>query len=71
MTTIYNYNGLWKLLIDKGMSKTELRIAAGFGAPALAKLGKNQPVSMETISKICKTLNCKIEDIVCLKEAVK
>ena len=58
-----SYNKLWKKLIDLEMSKTELRLKAGFSTKALAKLGKNENVNTEVLAKICKTLDCKIEDI--------
>ena len=57
------YNKLWKLLIDKNMNKTELRIATGITTTALAKLGKNENVSTEVLAKICKVLDCDISDI--------
>ena len=57
------YKKLWKLLIDKNMNKTELRMASGITTTALAKLGKNENVNTEVLAKICKTLDCKIEDI--------
>ena len=59
-----SYNKLWKLLIDRGIKKTELRTLAGVSTNVIAKLGKNDPVSMETLAKICTTLNCDISDIV-------
>ena len=59
-----SYNKLWKLLIDKHINKTELRKAAGISTNVIAKLGKNGPVSMETLAKICAALNCDIADIV-------
>lgn len=59
-----SYTRLWKLLIDKGMNKSQLRDAAGISTNAVAKLGKNEMVSLETIEKICYALNCDIEDIV-------
>ena len=58
------YDKLWKLLIDKKMNRTELKEASGISFNVLARLGKNEPVSFESIEKICFTLNCKIEDIV-------
>ena len=58
------YDKLWKLLIDKKMNRTELKEASGISFNVLARLGKDEPVSFETIEKICFTLNCKIEDIV-------
>ena len=57
------YNKLWKLLIDKKMNKTDLRIAAGITTTALAKLGRDENVNTEVLAKICQTLDCKIEDI--------
>lgn len=58
-----NYNKLWKLLIDKQMNKTDLRLKADIGTATLAKLGKNQPVSMEVVMRICSVLECNIADI--------
>ena len=58
-----NYNKLWKRLIDRGISKTELRLAAGLGTTTLAKLGKNEAVNAETIEKICKYLRVQPGDI--------
>jgi DNA-binding Xre family transcriptional regulator len=57
------YKKLWKLLIDKNMNKTELRLATGITTTALAKLGRNEHVNTEVLAKICKTLNCDISDI--------
>lgn len=59
-----NYNKLWKLLIDKNMNRTELMQAAEMGTSTLAKLGKNQYVSMDVIVRICKVMRCNIGDIV-------
>jgi DNA-binding Xre family transcriptional regulator len=59
-----NYNKLWKLLIDRGMTKTELRKIADISTTTLAKLGKNEIVSMDVILRICKALDCKIEDVI-------
>ena len=58
-----NYKKLWKLLIDKGITKTEMRKKAGISTSVLAKLGKNEIVSMNTLSKIIVALNCELEDI--------
>lgn len=59
-----SYKKLWKLLIDKDMKKKDLRIATGMTTTALAKLGKNEHVSTEILAKICKVLECNIEDII-------
>ena len=58
-----DYSKLWKLLVDKNMNKTELRMASGITTTALAKLGRDENVNTEVLAKICKTLDCKIEDI--------
>lgn len=63
-----NYNKLWKLLIDKGMSKTQLREQTGITTNVIAKMGKNENVSTEVICKICKALDCQITDIMELIE---
>jgi DNA-binding Xre family transcriptional regulator len=58
-----SYNKLWKLLIDKNMKKTDLRVQADIGTATLAKLGKDQPVSMDVILRICKVLSCNVSEI--------
>ena len=58
------YTKLWKILIDKKMKRTDLITTAGISANILAKLGKDEFVSMESLEKICKALNCNIGDIV-------
>lgn len=63
-----NYNKLWKLLIDRGMSKTQLREQTGITTNVIAKMGKNDNVSTEVICKICKVLDCQITDIMELVE---
>lgn len=60
---VIRYNKLWKLLIDKGMTKTELRIKAGLTTNALARLGKNESVQVETLFQICDVLGCNLDDI--------
>ena len=62
MKTI-SYNPLWKTLIDKGNKKTDLLALAGIGRGTLAKLSKNQEVSMTVLVKICNALNCELADI--------
>mgnify|MGYP003292011312 FL=1 len=59
-----SYNKLWNLLIDKKMTKTELRLAADISTTTLAKLGKDETVSMDVMLRICKVLNCGIEDVI-------
>lgn len=57
------YIRLWKLLLDKWMKKTDLKTEAGISSNVLAKLDKNEYVSMETMEKLCTSLRCNIEDI--------
>ena len=66
-----SYNKLFKLLIDKNMKKTELAKATGIGQNTLAKLSKNQTVSMDVLMRICEVLSCNIGDIVDFVEAEK
>lgn len=63
-----NYDKLWKLLIDKHISKTDLRLKAGLTTSALAQLGKNEYISLKTIEKICFALDCDIADILELRK---
>lgn len=58
------YNKLWKMLIDKNMSKTQLVKKAKISTNAMAKMGKNQDVRVETLVKVCGVLECTIDDIV-------
>ena len=57
------YNKLFKLLIDKSMRKTEFGKAVDISQGTLAKLSKNETVSMDVIIRICRTLNCTVDDI--------
>ncbi len=57
------YDKLWKILIDKRMNRTDLKDMAGISFNVLAKMGKGETVSLESLYKICKTLNCNIGDI--------
>lgn len=60
----FSYNKLWKLLIDKGWTKSELRQKAGISSSTIAKLGKGENVTTDILLKICIVLDCQIEDIV-------
>ena len=59
-----SYNKLWKLLIDKGMMKKDLMAATNITASTMAKMGKNELVSLEILMRICKALNCNIGEII-------
>lgn len=58
-----SYKKLWKILIDKGMKKKDLREVAGISWASVTKLSKGEMVSMEVLMKICKVLGCDIGDI--------
>ncbi len=64
MTSFHgNKRGLWKILIDKKLKRTDLIDLCGISSNVLAKLGKDEPVSMESLEKICVALSCNIEDV--------
>ena len=58
-----SYNRLWKMLIDKNMKRIEMQYLTGISGNILARMGKNQYVSMETIEKICKKLDCTVDEM--------
>ena len=58
-----DYSKLWKLLVDKSMSKTDLMEITGISSRVLAKLSKNETVTTDTIARICFALNCDVGDI--------
>ena len=59
-----SYNKLWKLLIDKNMNKMELREKCRMSPNTLAKMGKNENISMDVMQRICEELKCDVGDIV-------
>lgn len=59
-----SYDKLWKLLIDKKINRTDLKNMAGISFNVLAKMGRNEYISMESLCKICAALNCDLGDIV-------
>lgn len=63
-----DYKKLWKLLIDKDMKKTDLIPVAGISSNVLAKMNKGEFVSMESIQKVCKALECDVGDICVINE---
>lgn len=60
----YSYNKLWKMLIDRHMTKTQMRIEAGISTNILAKMGKDEPIAMDSLAKIAAALQCGLDDIV-------
>lgn len=65
MTT--RYNKLWKLLIDKGLKKTDLLALCGMSSASLAKLSKNENVTTDVLVRICEALSCNVDDIMEIK----
>lgn len=59
-----SYNKLWKLLIDKGLKRTELNKITRISESTMAKLSKGENVNTKILERICNALNCQIEDIV-------
>ena len=57
------YNKLWKLLIDKKMTKTQLCNEAKITTNAMAKLGRDEDIRVEVLVKICSILDCTVDDI--------
>lgn len=64
----FTYKKLWKLLIDKGLKKSDLEKITKLSHSTMAKLVKGENVNTEVLERICKALNCKLEDIAELKE---
>ena len=62
-----SYNRLFKLLIDKELKKTEFAKMIGISASTLAKLSRNETVSMDVIIRICRKLECTVDDILEIK----
>jgi len=58
-----SYIGLWKLLLEKGLQKQDLVDYAGLSSATVAKMGRGEPISNKVLEKICKYLDCNINDI--------
>lgn len=63
-----NYKPLWVLLAKNDMNKTELSKVASISTNAVAKMGKNEYVSLQTLEKICLALNCQLNDVVSIEK---
>ena len=61
---MFSYKPLLRLLVENDMTKTQLREATGMSMNTLAKISKNEYISMATLDSICKYFHCKIEDII-------
>lgn len=64
MSMQVSYDKLWKILIDKKMNRTDLRELTGISSNVVAKMGRNEFVSMNSLAKICDALQCNIGDLV-------
>ncbi len=62
-----SYKPLWHTLIERNMRKEDLRLAAGLTTNMIANMGKEKHISMETLTKICETLDCDISDVIQLE----
>ena len=58
-----SYNKLWKMLIDKGMNKHDLKELSGVSSASIAKLGKGDNITTDVLLRICEAMDCRIEDI--------
>ena len=63
-----SYQPLWNTLKERGMRKEDLRLAAGLTTNMIANMGKGKNISMETLVRICKALNCGILDVIELEQ---
>lgn len=59
-----SYNPLWKILIDKNMTRKQLREASKISTASMAKLGKGENLTTDVLLRICETLNCNINEII-------
>lgn len=59
-----SYKPLLRLLLERDMTKTQLRESVGFSSATLAKMSKNEYISMETLDNICAYLDCKVENVI-------
>lgn len=64
----FSYNPLWKLLIDRGLKKSELRSISNISSATIAKLNKGENVTTDILLRICEALKCDITDIMELVE---
>ena len=66
----FSYKPLWKLLIDKDMTKKELMEQTGISKSTIDKMGRGETISLNIVDKICKQFDCKVEDIMEYKEEI-
>ena len=63
-----NYKRLWHILLDRDMKKKDLAQIAGVSTYTINKLNKNENVTVEVLGKICKALDCTLDDIMAFEE---
>lgn len=63
-----SYNKLWKLLIDRNLTKTQLHELTGLSKSTISKLSNEENVNTNVLEKICISLDCEIADIVEIKK---
>ena len=68
--TVVSYDKLWKLLIDRKMKKKDLREATSLSSAVIAKMGRGEPVHLETLMRICGALHCRLDEVVDINTAV-
>ena len=66
----FNYNGLWKILIDKNMKKKDLMDKTGISPTTISKMVKGKPVSLVVLGKICRELDSDIGEIIMIEELI-
>lgn len=67
----FSYDKLWKKLIDEKMNRTDLKLKVGLTSRTIAKMGKNENVSLDTLGKICEYFQCDVGDIIEYKNEQK
>lgn len=61
---MFSYKPLWKQLIDKNMTKTELQAEINCSSSTITKMGKNEDVALDVLDRICTKLDCKIDEVI-------
>lgn len=63
-TPMVSYKPLWKTLIDKDMTKQDLRKATGLSSTTIAKMGRDETVTTQVLARICGAVQCQMADVV-------
>ena len=66
-----SYNGLWKMLIDRGLQKKDLIEKLNISSTTIAKMGKGEKVSLDVLEKICKFFECNIGDVISFEDGLE